>query len=44
MKYLYKQLGRSMDIESNEILNVEIVTPKILGKKFFKEKIRVLSC
>lgn len=36
MKYLYKQLGRSMDIESNEILNVEIVTPKIWGRKILQ--------
>lgn len=39
MKYLYKQSGSSVDIESHENLDLEIVTPKIRGESF-KEIIR----
>ena len=41
MKYLYKQPVSSVDFESHENLDLEIVTPKIRGGYSFKEKIRV---
>lgn len=31
MKYLYKKSVNTMDFESNENIDVEIVTPKIRG-------------